>query len=298
MFFVLSTGRCGSKSIAGLLDQFAGVSCFHEKQPHLAHETRAYLKGEFSRKQLIRLLKETRRPHDTEERYGESNQRFSYIIDIVLEAFPDAVFLWLVRNGLDVVASYYSRGAYRADEVQLFHDASPWVRHRLRGHEVSAMSAKEWERLDSFARNCWFWGWTNEKIKNDLQSLGAKWMLVRLEDLQMTIESIASFLQLSPAVAPQVPQLNVSPYGKVCKKNYWDHSQRDSFIRFCGPLMDELYPRWRDSLDLSTWQFMRNEFVSLFSVRHAFGRSLEKILKVLPSSLQNPIKKLSDGRRN
>jgi hypothetical protein len=220
------------------------------------------------------------------------------MIDVLHEAFPDASFLWLIRNGLDVVASYYSRGAYRQDEIELFSNPSQWVRHRLRGYEVSAMSEAKWERLDSFARNCWFWSWTNKKIRNDLNRVGAKWLLVRLEDLETMRKNIASFLGLTRTVSPKIPVLNVSPDGKVSKARFWDRSQRESFTRFCGPLMDELYPGWRDFLEPTRGEVIRNEFLSIFSSRHVFGRSTGKILKMLPRQFLDLITRLSHGRRN
>jgi hypothetical protein len=298
MFFVVSTGRCGSKSIAGLLNELPKISCVHEQQPALAYEARAYLKGDLSRQELVVILRDTRRPPQPGVRYGESNQKLSYMIDVLHEAFPDASFLWLVRNGLDVVASYYSRGAYRQDEMELFNNPSQWVRHRLRGYEVSAMSQAKWRMLDSFARNCWFWGWTNEKIKNDLNRIGAKWLLVRLEDLETMRKKIASFLGLNQTVSPKVPRLNVSPGGKVSKARFWDRSQRESFTHFCGPLMDELYPGWRESLEATRREVMRNELLSIFSSRHAFGRFTGKILKTFPSRFLDLATKLSHGRRN
>jgi len=298
MLFVLSTGRCGSTSIASLLNQFPGISCVHEPEPPLVYEVDAYLKGKLSRDNLISLLHESRRPPEPGIIYGESNQKLAYIVDVIQEAFPDAAFLWLVRNGIDVVASYYSRGTYREDEIDLFPNPSRWVKHRVCAHEVSEMPENDWRLLDSFARNCWFWAWTNEKVRNDLLKAKAKWLLVRLEDLNIMIEKIAEFIGVSQVPAARIPKLNTTPTGKVIKAQLWDRSQRNSFVRFCGPLMDELYPGWFNDLKLNCWQIFRNDLISFFSARHAFGRFTQKTLKNLPQTLRDCITKLSDGRRN
>ena len=298
IIFVLCTGRSGSTSIASLLNKFPGISCFHEPTPYLAYEVRAYLNGEIPRHKLVALLKATRGSPEHGIIYSESNQKLSYIVDVIQEAFPGSVFLWLIRNGLDVVASYYSRGAYRNDEMELFPNPSSWVKHRIRGYEVSEMSEEDWNSLDFFTRNCWYWSWTNKKIKNDLIRMKAKWLLVRLEDLDVMVEKIATFLGFSTVKLPQMPKLNVSIPGKIAKVNYWDRSQRKNFIRFCGELMDELYPGWQDAFNLNRWQIYRNEFLSLFSARYTFGRHVQKTLKRLPSFLSNSITKLSDGHRN
>jgi len=298
MIFILCTGRSGSKSIASLLNKFSDISCYHEPHPTLAYEVRAYLYGEISRQELIAFLKATRRSSKPEIIYGESNQKLSYIADVIQEAFPEAVFLWLIRNGLDVVASYYSRGAYRDDEEDLYPTPSQWVKHRIKGYEVSEMSEGEWNLLDSFARNCWFWAWTNKKIKYDLMKIRAKWLLIRLEDLDNMVGKIATFLGLSIETLPEVPILNFSIPEKITKVNYWDCSQRQNFIHYCGDMMDELYPEWQNTLKLSGLQIYRNELLSFFSSRHKFGRYFQKTLKRLPSFLRNPIIKISDGHHN
>ena len=222
------------------------------------------------------------------------------MIDALQDAFPEASFLWLVRNGVDTVASY-TRRAYREDEIELSEFSSipkDWVRYRIQGDEVGAMTEGEWRSLDCFARNCWYWAWTNEKIRKDLQTIGARWMLVRLEDFADQAEAIASFLGVELPGKVAIPVLHITCWREVIKAKFWDHGQRASFEQFCSPMMDQLYPGWRSALEITRWINVRNELVSVLNPRYRFGRFLGKMFRRFPESVQRPFRKLLDGRRN
>ena len=168
MFFVVSTGRCGSMTIANTLNRLPGIVCVHEPEPVLVEEARAYMRSLLSRDALVEVLRKTRRSSKHSLRYGESNQKLSYMVDALMHAFPDACFIWLVRNGIDVVASMLRQQLYRDDIPQSAPRRTPWGQHRLRANEVGEMSQEQWQGLSPFAAYCWYWNWTNRKIQRDL----------------------------------------------------------------------------------------------------------------------------------
>jgi hypothetical protein len=296
MFFVLGTGRCGSTTIARVLDSLPGLACVHEPEPYLVREAYDYLAGSLSKDELIQRLRETRGGHPAQPRYGESNQKLSFMVAALRAAFPKADYLWLIRNGLAVVASTYYREWYIPNECH----KDEWSAYRIQGGVVGAVAPDEWARMNSFEKNCWYWSWTNRKIRRDLEAHGARWKLVRLEDLDAQVPEIASFLGVAAPAAVEVPVLNLarSGKGKTTKVNYWDHAQRQTFTRVCGPLMDELYPGWRSALELSLYERVRNEMLHPLSRRSAFGRGCEAILRRLPRGWRRPIRQFAEGRRN
>ncbi len=289
MFFILSTGRCGSTTIARLLSQVPGVVCAHEPHPRLIEEAKEYVERTACRDDIVALLRATRLAPKWTHLYGESNHCLAWLADAVCQAFPDAYYIWLIRDGLDVVASLDHRRVYRGMQ-------GIWGQNMPFGDAVGDMGAREWQRLSPFARCCWRWSWTNRTIRQALEGAGVRWLYVRLEDLQDRLADIGSFLgvDIPPQLCAPVANASKSP---VTKCNDWDRGQRQSFESLCGPLMDELYPSWREALAFSLAQRVRNEALSYFSYRKPTGRALRHVAgTVVPQRMRAPLARVLAGR--
>jgi len=59
--FVLGTGRCGSTTIARVLEHCDGVECYNEPEPILIREARMFLKCEISCAEIVDVLRRTLR---------------------------------------------------------------------------------------------------------------------------------------------------------------------------------------------------------------------------------------------
>jgi hypothetical protein len=177
MFFVVSTGRSGTKTMAKTLSGLPGCTCRHEPAPELILESSALRYGEFDVERLKRILIKTRSPVVEGNVYGESNQTLSLIIPILAQAFPDAKFVWLVRNGLDVVASTVGRQWYTGHSANhdRYDDCPPleraWIDGRIQGDRCHDVPEAQWEEMNPFARCCWYWSYINRTIDQDLQAL-------------------------------------------------------------------------------------------------------------------------------
>jgi hypothetical protein len=251
MYFVVSTGRSGTKTLATLLSLTGGCVCMHEPFPQLIMESSAYRYGTISDVELLDLLRETRSPHVDGSIYCESNQTLSLIIPLLSEAFPEARFLWLIRNGLDMVASAYAKQWYsgHSENHDRYEDCPPieraWIDGRIRGDQCGDMSPDAWRRLDRFRRCCWYWDYVNRTIEDDLTQYAAnRFELLRLEDLNERLPELLSWMGLKATITPVAKRTNV---GK--RKPYpwteWSDAQRAAFEATCGELMDRLYPAWR-----------------------------------------------------
>jgi len=228
-------------------------------------------------------------------RYAESSQKLSYLIEPLTEAFPDARFIWLVRNALDVVASFSRMHLYRDDWLEGQPGLTEWGENRIRGDEVDRMTGHQWSRLPAFAKHCWCWAWTNAKIERDLKKAGVSFIMVRIEDIDHSVSRIAQFLEVTPPANLVLRRWNRST-GTVTKASYWDSTQRRAFRRFCGPLMNRLYPGWSQSISLSLGQRIRNEALSFVSYRRPTGRVLRIGARVLPISLRRRLTDRLKGR--
>ena len=110
MFFVVSTGRAGSRTVANVLSQSPDALCLHEPVPYLVEETAEWRYGTVETVDLCSRLTESRPRQIDGKQYGESANRLSLAIPVLAEAFPDARFVWLTRDGREVVASGHQRG--------------------------------------------------------------------------------------------------------------------------------------------------------------------------------------------
>jgi len=289
MFFVLSTGRSGSTTIARALSQVPGVLCKHEPTPTLIEEAKEYVEGRMPRDQIVALLRETRVPPGGDLCYGESNYTLAFLADALVEAFRRAHYIWLVRNGLNVVASFEHRRTYRG--MQNIHGQNMPC-----GDKVGDMSAERWQAMTPFARCCWRWSWTNGRIRQVLERADARRFYVRLEDLQDRFDELAGFLGIRSPAAPKVPVANAAR-SAVTRFRYWDSGQRRSFKEICGPLMDDLYPGWKDLFVFGRGQRLRNELLAQLSYRRATGRALRHVGRlVLPPAVRGPFRRLFAGR--
>lgn len=254
MFFIVTTGRSGSQTIARVLSQSQDCICLHEPEPVLVREATLYHYGLISGKMMKAILLSTRSPILYGKIYGESNQKLSTLIPILAEVFPESQFIWLVRDGRDVVAStYYAREWYKpVDEVvdrpePFTTSLKEWTWYRLRGDLAGVMSTTEWEALTRFEKNCWLWTYTNETIQKHLVELPKeRWMLVRLETLFQQLPDICHFVGIQMPLQIQQTTHNVSSRRPVSWTE-WSEEQKSVFERWCGDMMDHLYPEWRNS---------------------------------------------------
>jgi len=239
MFFIVTTGRSGSTSIAQYISTSDNCICIHEPKPSLVSEAVEYLYGVFSQDQMVNLLKATRHHEQDGCVYGESNQKLSFIIPAIQSAFPDSKFIWLARDGRNVVSSIFALGWYDPDLLK----GSKWQDNLVIAPNVGDLSEKQWDSMSSFDRCCWYWSFTNRLIKTKLLACNIQnWGFVKIEAIDYNL--INSLLGLK-GCKKKIPWVNKKRKAKNNQDwSSWDEGQKESFKRYCGPMMDELYPGW------------------------------------------------------
>jgi hypothetical protein len=242
MYFVLSTGRAGSRTIATALNQIPGTVCLHHPEPELAAEATAFHVGEIPGDELAQILRETRQPMVDGKVYGEVNLQHTLLFPILREVFPEAQYVWLIRDGRDSVASMYYRGWY--DEVYP-RQGPTWRKARLHGDRTGDFSSEEWAALTRFEKCCWCWSKYNRLIETHLADLDDSLKTkVRLDRLTSAIPRLQKFLGLAEQGKVVVEQLNTARQ-PVSYWSRWTSTQRGAFERFCGEDMDRWFPEWK-----------------------------------------------------
>lgn len=179
--FVLSTGRTGTTFLGTVLDRIPEVVARHEPQPDcfdlgvmMSEErispTRARTIVRACRWWVGDLVRENRA-----RVYVEANHYLFSLVPILSEVYPDAHFVRIVRDGRDVVRSFYDRSMYalscnydypRADRVP----GDRW--------------AEEWGALDRFEKICWYWQFKDRYLVDALKEISEERIVnLRFEDI-------------------------------------------------------------------------------------------------------------------
>lgn len=249
MIFVVSTGRSGTKSLASYLTLSNKIKCVHEPEPVLIKESTQYLYNEIIHEHMVQILKVTRPETIMNREYAESNNKLSFVLPAINEAFPEAKIVWLIRDGREVVSSFYSLGFYDP----AFKEMNLWHQWMISGEKLNYNST-EWNKLSSFGKCCWYWYFTNRLIENNLkQFFSGKSLLLVLEELDNNIGNLEEFLSVD--LPDKLPWLNIKR-NRISKYTWpnWSFEDKALFERICGNLMDIHYPKWRDGN--GNWQYL------------------------------------------
>jgi hypothetical protein len=240
-----------------MLSAINGCRSVHEPHPELIAESSGYRHGTVTEETLRTLLAETRGRYTNGAIYCESNQNLSLIVPVLARAFPEARYIWLIRNGLDVVSSAYAKQWYsgHSENHDRYEDCPPleraWIDGRIEGDRCGDMSAEAWRRLNRFGRCCWYWSYVNRLIESDLATYAPHgYKLIRLEELNSGFPHLLDWMNLNYRVVPGVQRFNAAKRERY-HWSRWSNAERDMFTEWCGGLMDRLYPTWRVGAD---WQ--------------------------------------------
>jgi len=139
--FVVSCGRSGSASVAKAFG--------FEHEPDFFEPS----------------IKNVRQRAKGKRLHGECSHFFKSKLAELKKAFPNAVYVHLVRNGLDVVRSFYARWHYRYSVDFPEYPNEP-------------LPVPGFEKMTRLEKLCWYWRYWNEEIEKHIKTR------VRIEDLR------------------------------------------------------------------------------------------------------------------
>jgi hypothetical protein len=258
-FFVVSTGRSGSLTLARVLSQHPQVRCVHEPRPQMIRLSAEYDYGLKTRELVERELRGIYGVSVMPAGFhcGESDQKYWSLIPLLATVLPHSRFIWVVRDGRDVVASKFAGTWFRPVEAERGDPVGQdlnhrWMYYREDGAKSGALPAAQWEGMSVFAKNCWGWQHVNAKIEEHLNRLPAeRWMRVRLEELSGKTDELFRFLGVEPA-AVRVERHNAAERSRAHRWAAWDAGERTDFERACADGMNRWYAGWRS--DAGEWQ--------------------------------------------
>jgi len=260
-FFGVTTGRAGSKTLSNVLSGHPSITCFHEPRMQLIRLSTEFAHGlktyEETQEELYALYCNSGVFFNNF--YGEIDLKLFNLISILADIIPRSKFIWLIRDGRDVVASTYARGWFRPNEAVNSNpkfSALKWVlSYRLNGSLCGEMTKERWEEISVFERNCWNWSFVNRKIYDQLSSLPKeRWCMLKIEEIQQKLPDMFNFLGVN-SLSLKIPKLNkTEDIRKLATRSIkktepwqtWDSKKRNSFEKWCSQEMDSWYPDWKN----------------------------------------------------
>ncbi|MCI5166258.1 MAG: hypothetical protein D3903_09225 [Candidatus Electrothrix sp. GM3_4] len=245
--FVLSTGRCGTKTLAALADLLPNVNSHHEPDPKLLEASYLYfmklcpeIPANFwqgllavSRDELIRQA--TRK----DKVYFETNNRLALLCEALAAHYPKAKFVHLVRHPYDFVRSGMRREYY---------NDHPWDFVRVTPLPDDP-AVTTWNTRSQLEQCAWLWTATNAHIDAFLQNIPEdRRLFMRSENIFNnvgdSVQTVLSFIANGSNLPNTAKiekvlgmKLNLQTYGNFPKSDGWSTEEKKILLHHCGVLM-------------------------------------------------------------
>ena len=297
-FFVLSAGRCGTMTLAHLLNTATNARVWHHPQPDPIKESLLAYWGNIDKR---KAFWKARYPiiHKTWSEglvHGETDLLMTPFCDMLAEEIPDAKFIVLVRNPRDYVRSGMRRNYYHGH---------PWDFGRLRPKEETE-EFEGWNKLDQFGKVCWLWRKTYEYILKITSAISKHRVFVaRFEDLVRSdskTEELFEFLGLHGFDCNKIEQVlenkfNSQQGGHFPEPKEWSKDLSMKLWKECGKIASTLGYR-DDGSDNRLLGDSTSETELIQSIK--YGEKKKLLFLELPGAstgghLDHIVEHLSDG---
>jgi neutral ceramidase len=241
-FFVMSTGRCGTMTLAHGLSMAQNATVWHHPNPLLVLETQLAYWGKIDTKSLFWRARgnQIREAWSQNQIYGETDHNMTPFCDMIAKEIPNSKFIILVRHPYDFVRSGMRRNYYNDDD-------NIWDR----GRYLPEKESEEYiifEKLKQLEKVAWLWNATYHKINGitkDIQN--NRVFLVRFEDLVNgpdIFRVVYKFLGLKKYNEDSIDniltkKLNSQKKGYYPKPSSWDDVEKISIWNKCSYLAEK-----------------------------------------------------------
>jgi hypothetical protein len=236
LFFILSTGRTGTKWMSEILSFVEGANVLHEPIPAEAYAHLEAMNDDIKAEKYVRTVKQKDIFIKISQLecviYGEVNGNLRRHIPFLRKYFHNAKFLHLVRDGRKVVRSLLARNTFRGNH-QIFGFECPIPLKELN---------QKWSTLNEFEKSCWAWKEENKYLRSQISDLA------RLEDITSSykafqlqvLEPLDLTLSESDWKKYADKRVNKSMKNRKRLDEEWSEEQNNIFESICGNEMRAL----------------------------------------------------------
>ena len=154
--FFLSTGRCGTKWFSELLKKDKSLAVFHQPVPSLAAQGCKVYKcfaqgdGKFVQSEMELITEmfwagredHLRYTYKAGKRYIETNNYITFFAPILLQIFPDAKFVHLIRHQGEFIRSGVARSYYSGGNRDLMRPVPEKDHFLINGERWAALKRR------------------------------------------------------------------------------------------------------------------------------------------------------------
>lgn len=243
--FVLSTGRVGTETLDALFQHAPNVFSHHEPAPtlyrlsKLAYEHQENPLAQNILREAFLTTRADLLTHSMQcgKGYIETSPQVTFLAPMILDALPNARFIYLIRDPRAVIRSGMRRKWY---------DRHPNDSTRITPKPNSA-AANQWGAYSLFQKNLWLWSETNRWILQFLETAPQEQKIfLRAEDMfaaqESDIQNLFNFIQ-SPTPSKQKiksilgKRLNVQQSGDFPEASAWSEEMNQMLKDFAGDLL-------------------------------------------------------------
>ncbi|HYA12848.1 MAG TPA: tetratricopeptide repeat protein, partial [Syntrophales bacterium] len=236
-FFVLSTGRCGTHTLAKILSLSKKVKMHHHPNPVMGNESTFLWKGDVNKSDVSRQILSPLISEASKDGlvHGSITPELTLFTDVIAQKLPNSKFLILVRHPYQFVRSALKQNYYQGHSDDSL---------RLQPSKSSEFYSK-WKGLSQIEKICWLWVETYKWILEVISKLNKqRYLIIHFEDIQSgssKIQEIFEFLNIDGYCEKDVKQilemsLNSQSYGRFPTPDVWSSKIKDIVNDQCGSL--------------------------------------------------------------
>ena len=256
--FVVSSGRSGSQLIEKLFSSIKTYDAHHEylctHVQSLAMQKYMNLKENKDIVNDLKLIYSQAVKFSKKKYFLDSSNKLSWLIDELSKVFDDAKFVYIYRDGRNVVSSFYnklSQEMYDDYSVSTLIDFLESGKDSLRPPPEKKYwwpipldsRLDEFKLMSRFERVCFYWTEVNETILESLKNLKeSSYISFDLNTLTTNYDIFSEFLEFLD-VKPSKDLFNIiqKPHNIHIKKDFGlTEDQNKIFNLLCGRMMKKL----------------------------------------------------------
>jgi hypothetical protein len=247
-YFIVSTGRTGTKFFARFLNDFSSIYAVHEPKPAFLRLGINYARGKVTKSYAINKLERYRRAMFKKvkrmniDTYVESNNRLFSLLLPLTEVFDDFKVIHIVRDGRDYVRSGMSRNWYTEQDNSSRLRASYFKDDKY---------CDQWGNMSRFEKICWRWqkkdGFIYKSIKEMDNVITVKFEDIFKDDNFKGVYKITDYIKIDKEEVEQMinkmmnRRVNSTKKYAISKWTEWDEDMLEAFDSIAGKHMKKYY---------------------------------------------------------